>query len=263
MDQNNESFITIEGVTKNYPRNDKTQSLALDKVDLSIKKGEFICLLGPSGCGKTTLLNLIGGFSKPTTGKILIDGELVDKPSVDRITIFQNYGLLPWRSVIKNVELGLEAKKISKEERKTIAEEYLSLVGLTDFSKHHPSELSGGMQQRVAIARALAADPDILLMDEPFGALDAMTRMGIQDEIQRIWSEKKKTIIFVTHDIEEAVFLADRIVIMTPYPGKVKSILKVPLARKRDRTSIDFLKIRDKVFSEFELKAPDCTEYYL
>ena len=263
MDQNSESFITIEGVTKSYLRKDKTQSLALDKVDLSIKRGEFICLLGPSGCGKTTLLNLIAGFNKPTTGKIFIGGELVDKPSIDRITIFQNYGLLPWRSVIKNVELGLEAKKIPKERRKAIAEEYLRLVGLIDFSKHHPSELSGGMQQRVAIARALAVDPDILLMDEPFGALDAMTRMGIQDEIQRIWGEKKKTIIFVTHDIEEAVFLADRIVIMTPYPGKIKSILKVPLARKRDRTSVDFLKIRDKVFSEFELKVPDRMEYYL
>lgn len=263
MDQNSESFITIKGISKSYPRKDKTESLALDKVDLSIRQGEFICLLGPSGCGKTTLLNLIAGFNKPTTGQIHIDGELVNKPSIDRITIFQNYGLLPWRSVLKNVELGLEAKKVSKEERRAIAEEYLSLVGLSNFSKHHPSELSGGMQQRVAIARALAADPDILLMDEPFGALDAMTRMNIQDEIQRIWGEKKKTIIFVTHDIEEAVFLADRIVIMTPYPGKVKSILKVPLARKRDRTSVDFLKIRDKVFSEFELKAPDCTEYYL
>lgn len=263
MDQNNESFITIEGVSKSYPRKDKTQSLALDKVDLSIKRGEFICLLGPSGCGKTTLLNLIAGFNKPTTGKIFIGGEVVDKPSIDRITIFQNYGLLPWRSVIKNVELGLEAKKIPKEGRQAIAEEYLRLVGLIDFSKHHPSELSGGMQQRVAIARALAVDPHILLMDEPFGALDAMTRMGIQDEIQRIWGEKKKTIIFVTHDIEEAVFLADRIVIMTPYPGKIKSILKVPLARKRDRTSVDFLKIRDKVFSEFELKVPDRMEYYL
>ncbi len=157
----------------------------------------------------------------------------------------------------------MESKKLSKKERHDIASKYIDLVGLSKFSKSHPSQLSGGMQQRVAIARALAVDPEIIFMDEPFGALDALTRLKMQDEISNIWEKQKKTIIFVTHDIEEAVFLADRIVIMTPNPGKIKSIISVPLARKRDRTSHDFLKIRDRVFSEFNMKSPDKTEYYI
>lgn len=261
--QTNNTMIKITEVSKSFALKDKILSLALDHVNLSIDQGEFVCLLGPSGCGKTTLLNLIAGFDKPTTGTVTIHDTVVSKPSIGRISIFQNYGLLPWRSVIKNVELGLETKGIPREDRKKIAEEYLELVGLSDFSKHHPAELSGGMQQRVAIARALAINPEVLLMDEPFGALDAMTRMVIQDEIQKIWLQKAKTIVFVTHDIEEAVFLADRIVVMTPYPGKVKSIINVPLARKRDRTSVDFLKIRDRVFKEFKLTISNDIEYYL
>ncbi|HEX3031574.1 MAG TPA: ABC transporter ATP-binding protein [Bacillota bacterium] len=256
-------MISIEGVSRSYPLKDNGTSTALENVDLSIRQGEFICLLGPSGCGKTTLLNLIAGFDKPTSGNITIHGQPVNKPSIDRIAIFQNYGLLPWRTVIKNVEFGLEAKGIGSNERRRIAEEYLKLVGLAEYHKHHPRELSGGMQQRVAIARALAVDPDILFMDEPFGALDAMTRMTMQDEIERIWQEKKKTIIFVTHDIEEAVFLADKIVIMTASPGKMKSIVEVPLGRKRDRTSQEFLNVRTQVFREFELIVQDQIEYYL
>ncbi|SFQ00692.1 ABC transporter ATP-binding protein [Caldicoprobacter faecalis] len=247
-------YISIEKVSKAFTLKDKSTLTVLDKVDLYIKEGESICLLGPSGCGKSTLLNLIAGFDTPSTGTIKIDGDTVTQPSIDRIVIFQNYGLLPWRNVIKNVELGLEAKKLKRKERRRIAEEYIKLVGLSDYKKHHPPQLSGGMQQRVALARALAVEPKILLMDEPFGALDAMTRMHMQDEIERIWQEKKKTIIFVTHDIEEAVFLADRIVIMTPSPGRVKTIIEVPLPRKRDKTSLDFLKIKDKVFTEFNLK---------
>ncbi|MBM7582689.1 NitT/TauT family transport system ATP-binding protein [Caldicoprobacter guelmensis] len=256
-------YISIEKVSKAFTLKDKSTLTVLDKVDLYIKEGEFICLLGPSGCGKSTLLNLIAGFDTPSTGTIKIDGDTVTQPSIDRIVIFQNYGLLPWRNVIKNVELGLEAKKLKRKERRQIAEEYIKLVGLSDYKMHHPPQLSGGMQQRVALARALAVEPKILLMDEPFGALDAMTRMHMQDEIERIWQEKKKTIIFVTHDIEEAVFLADRIVIMTPSPGRVKTIIEVPLPRKRDRTSLDFLKIKDKVFTEFNLKPAETIEYYL
>ncbi|KGK81736.1 ABC transporter ATP-binding protein [Clostridium sp. HMP27] len=258
-------FIKINNISKIYKNNNdkKSEFKSLDNVNLTIEKGEFICLLGPSGCGKSTLLNLIAGFDKPSTGEILIGGNGVKEPSPNYVTIFQNYGLLPWRSVKKNVELGLEAKKISKEERSKIADEYIELVGLSKFSKHHPSQLSGGMQQRVAIARALAVDPEIIFMDEPFGALDAMTRMNMQDEISNIWDKKKKTIIFVTHDIEEAVFLADRIVIMTPGPGKVKSIINVPMGRKRDRTSEEFLKIRDKVFIEFKMKNQFDIEYYV
>lgn len=255
-------YISIEGVSREYFFKGK-RTVSLEKVNLEIKKGEFICLLGPSGCGKTTLLNLIAGFDRPTSGFVKINGEIVTKPSENRITIFQNYGLLPWRNVLKNVELGLESRKADRKERRKIAEEYIELVGLSAYKRHHPAQLSGGMQQRVALARALAVDPEILLMDEPLGALDAMTRMSMQDEIERLWQEKKKTIIFVTHDIEEAVFLADRIVIMTPGPGRVKSVINVPLGRKRDRTGSDFLKIRDRVFAEFELKPADNIEYYL
>ncbi len=255
-------FINIKDVSKEYLTNNSIFK-ALDHVSLQIEKGEFLCLLGPSGCGKTTLLNSVAGFEKVNTGSIQIDGKQVLEPSIRNVTIFQNYGLLPWRTVQKNVELGLESKKVSKKERHDIASKYIDLVGLSKFSKSHPSQLSGGMQQRVAIARALAVDPEIIFMDEPFGALDALTRLKMQDEISNIWEQQKKTIIFVTHDNEEAVFLADRIVIMTPNPGKIKSIISVPLARKRDRTSDDFLKIRDRVFSEFNMKNPDNTEYYI
>ena len=157
----------------------------------------------------------------------------------------------------------MEGKKLPRKERSEIAAKYIDLVGLSKFSKSHPNQLSGGMQQRVSIARALAVDPEILFMDEPFGALDALTRMKMQDEISGIWEEQKKTIIFVTHDIEEAVFLADRVVIMTPNPGKIKNIVNVPLSRKRDRTDPDFIKIRDRIFAEFQLKKPDKTEYYI
>lgn len=253
-------FIKVNDASKIYKNNNK-EFKSLDNINLTIEKGEFICLLGPSGCGKSTLLNIIAGFDSPTNGEVFIDDKPVKEPSPNYVTIFQNYGLLPWRSVKKNVELGLEAKKVSKEERSKIADEYIELVCLTKFSKHHPSQLSGGMQQRVAIARALAVDPEIIFMDEPFGALDAMTRMSMQDEISNIWEQKKKTIIFVTHDIEEAVFLADRIVIMTPGPGKIKSIINVPMRRKRDRTSEEFLKIRDRVFLEFQMKKEIDADY--
>ncbi len=255
-------YIQIEDVSKQYVQK-MANFQALDHVSLNIEKGEFICLLGPSGCGKTTLLNAVAGFDKVNSGRIAIDGKVVTEPSAKHVTIFQNYGLLPWRTVQKNVELGLEGKNLSKKERQNIANKYIKLVGLTDFSQSHPGQLSGGMQQRVAIARALAVVPEIIFMDEPFGALDALTRLNMQEEISAIWESQKKTIIFVTHDIEESVFLADRIVVMTPNPGKIKCIIDVPIARKRDRTSSDFIKIRDKVFTEFEMKKPDKTEYYL
>ena len=206
-------YIEIQNAGKKFIQNGK-EFTALENVSLSIEKGEFICLLCPSGCGKSTLLNAIAGFEPVTEGSIKIDGNEVKEPSVKNVTIFQNYGLLPWRSVLKNVELGLESKKIPKEERKKIAEKYIDLVGLSNFRNSHPRQLSGGMQQRVAIARALAVDPDIIFMDEPFGALDAITRIKLQDDIRKISRDEKKTIIFVTHDIEEAVYLADRIVVL-------------------------------------------------
>lgn len=252
--------IEIKDAGKTFVQNGQ-EFTALEKVNLNIEEGEFICLLGPSGCGKSTLLNAIAGFDPVNHGSIKINGEEVTQPSTRNVTIFQNYGLLPWRSVLKNVELGLEPKGLSKAERKQIAEKYIELVGLTKFKKSHPKQLSGGMQQRVAIARALAVDPDILFMDEPFGALDAITRMKLQDDILNICRNEKKTIIFVTHDIEEAVYLADRIVVMTPNPGKVKSVVTVPLGHHRDRTSGDFWQVRDKIFELFNLKSDTYIEY--
>lgn len=256
-------FIEIKGASRSYYGNDGQETTALDNVNLKIEEGEFICLLGPSGCGKSTLLNLVAGFDQPSKGRIFVKGHQVTQPSMERIAIFQNYGLLPWRSVLRNVTLGLEASGMSAKASKLLAEEYIELVGLSEYKSHHPSQLSGGMQQRVALARALAVDPEILLMDEPLGALDAMTRMSMQDEIERIWWKKRKTIIFVTHDIEEAVFLADRIVIMTSSPGKVKMVMDVPLARKRDRTSQEFLRIRERIFMAFELKGEVAWDYVL
>lgn len=255
--------IKVEDVSKVYTNSDSTEFTALSHVNLEIRQGEFLCLLGASGCGKTTLLNLLAGFEQASSGKITIGDKIVEKPDIQNVTIFQQYGLLPWRTVQKNVELGLESKKLSKEEKKEAALKYIKMVGLEKFRKSYPRQLSGGMQQRVAIARALAVNPEIIFMDEPFGALDAITRMKMQDEVLKIQKEEKKTVIFVTHDIEEAVFLADRIVIMTPNPAKVKCVMNIPLGNYRDRTSLEFLEMRNRVFEQFELKQPDRTEYYI
>ena len=245
-------YIEIQDATKIYEkpggfRSSKESFTALDHISLQIEKGEFICLLGPSGCGKTTLMNSIAGFETLTEGSITIDGQKVKAPSEKYVTIFQNYGLLPWRTVEKNVELGLETLKVPKQERKQIAMKYLQLVGLENFAKRHPAQLSGGQQQRVAIARGLAVDPEILFMDEPFGALDAITRYKLQDDLLHITKSQNKTVIFVTHDIDEAVFLADKIVVMSPNPGRIKAVIPIGLGSHRDRTGGDFLQLRDKV----------------
>ncbi len=255
-------YIEVKDACKNYTQDGK-EFTALDHVSLEVEKGEFICLLGPSGCGKSTLLNALAGFEKVNGGTIRIDGKDVEAPTINHITIFQNYGLLPWRNILKNVELGLESKKTPKKERSEIAKKYLELVGLGGYEKRYPKQLSGGQQQRVAIARGLAVDPDIIFMDEPFGALDAITRMKLQEDILRISREEKKTIIFVTHDIEEAVFLADRIVVMMADPGRIKSIVKVPLGAHRDRTGEEFLYVRDKIFELFNMKSEEYIEYYI
>ena len=255
-------YIEIKDACKNYVQDGK-EFTALDHVSLDIEKGEFICLLGPSGCGKSTLLNALAGFEKVNSGSVKIDGKEVKAPSINNITIFQNYGLLPWRNVLKNVELGLESKKVPKAEREVAAKKYLELVGLSGYEKRYPKQLSGGQQQRVAIARGLAVDPDIIFMDEPFGALDAITRMKLQEDILKISHEENKTIIFVTHDIEEAVFLADRIVVMMADPGRIKSVVKVPLGDKRDRTSENFLYVRDRIFDLFNMKSEGYIEYYI
>jgi NitT/TauT family transport system ATP-binding protein len=216
--------------------------------------GEFVCVLGPSGCGKTTLLRIIAGLEEPTSGKILLKNKEITGPGSDRGMVFQEFGLFPWRSVRKNIEFGLEIRKIPKEERKAISDRYIDLVGLKGFETSHPNELSGGMKQRVGIARALANDPAILLMDEPFGALDAQTRNLMQKELLRIWSEMKKTVVFITHSVDEAVFVADRVVVMSARPGKIKSIFNVEWERPRDRAGVEFASLRKKILAELEIE---------
>jgi NitT/TauT family transport system ATP-binding protein len=236
---------------------------ALEDVSLEVYEGEFLCLLGPSGCGKTTLLNILAGFERPTSGSVLIDGAPVEKPHPRRITIFQEYALLPWRTVLGNVEFGLEMARVPKQQRRRKAKELLDLVGLTGAEGKMTWELSGGMRQRVAVARSLAVDPDVLFMDEPFGALDALTRIRMEEELVRIWLQKKKTIVFVTHDIDEAVYLADRIVVFTALPGRIREIIPASAGRPRDRTGFDFVRLREKVFAALSLGHKEAVEYYL
>ena len=250
--------VEVRGLCKNFGSLE-----VLKNCNFNINRGEFVCVVGPTGCGKTTLMNSIAGFETLTEGSITIDGQKVKAPSEKYVTIFQNYGLLPWRTVEKNVELGLETLKVPKQERKQIAMKYLQLVGLENFAKRHPAQLSGGQQQRVAIARGLAVDPEILFMDEPFGALDAITRYKLQDDLLHITKSQNKTVIFVTHDIDEAVFLADKIVVMSPNPGRIKAVIPIGLGSHRDRTGGDFLQLRDKVFRIFNMKEEDNTEYYI
>ncbi len=207
--------------------------IALDGVTLQIRRGEFISLLGPSGCGKSTLLGIIAGFQAATSGQILQDGTPITKPGPSRTVVFQDYALFGWMTVQQNVEFGLKAKGMPKAERAELARSLIATVHLTGFEDKYPHQMSGGMKQRAAIARALAPDPDILLMDEPFGALDAQTRVLLQEEIARISTEAGKTVVFVTHGIDEAVFLADRVVVMSPRPGRVREEVLVPLPRPR------------------------------
>ncbi|MBQ1689150.1 MAG: ABC transporter ATP-binding protein [Lachnospiraceae bacterium] len=255
-------YIEIQDVSIDYKQKNTVQKV-IEHVNFEVEKGEFICLLGPSGCGKSTLLNAMAGFLKPSEGKIVIDGQEVLKPSLSYVTIFQNYGLLPWKTVLKNVELGLETKKIPRKQRKEIALKYIDMVGLKDAVHKRPNQLSGGMQQRVAIARALAVDPEVIFMDEPFGALDAITRMKLQDDILEINQETGKTIIFVTHDIEEAVFLADRIVVLDANPGRIGGIVNIHLPKHRNRTSDSFVLARDKVYDLLKMKKEELIEYYI
>ncbi|MDR2442857.1 MAG: ABC transporter ATP-binding protein, partial [Deltaproteobacteria bacterium] len=228
-------LIELSDVSKIFDDGLRPPWQSLSGVNIGVEKGEFVCFVGPSGCGKTTLVNLMAGFDKPTSGQITIGGQRVTQPSIRYVTIFQDYGLLPWRTVKKNVELGLESQKIGKSERAEKVEGLIKRVGLELFSKYLPWQLSGGMRQRVAIARALAVDPEIIFMDEPLGSLDALTRMSMQEEILSLKSEKGTTIVFVTHDVDEAVFMADRIVVMTPGPGRIKKIFPVDLPHQRDR----------------------------
>ncbi len=262
------SYIKIDHVTTVYG-NGKNAVTALKDVSLDIMKGEFICLIGASGCGKSTLLNSIAGFEKISSGSISIAGKPVTKPRIEYITIFQNYGLLPWRTVLANVQLGMKKVGIPKQEWDERARKYIKQVGLEGFEKRYPHQLSGGQQQRVAIARALAVDPDVLFMDEPFGALDAITRAKLQDDVLNLAKEEKKTIVFVTHDIEEAVYLADRIVVLQPNPGRIKGIVNirsnVRTSKGADRTSPLFLNGRKRVFEilDMDKKSDHPIEYFI
>ena len=232
--QSSDIQIDISNVGKIYhSQGTDAPVTALDGVSLRIRRGEFISLLGPSGCGKSTLLNIVAGFQSATSGQILQNGRKITKPDPSRTVVFQDYALFGWMTVQQNVEFGLKAKGMPKAQRAELARSLIATVQLSGFEDKFPHQMSGGMKQRAAIARALAPDPDILLMDEPFGALDAQTRVLLQEEIARISSETKKTVIFVTHGIDEAIFLADRVVVMSPRPGRVREEVLVPLPRPR------------------------------
>ena len=233
--------IEVKNVSFEYTV-DSGRVLAIKDINFSVRQSEFLCLLGPSGCGKTTILNILAGLLRPTSGEIRIGDAPIDSNRQNRGVVFQDFAqLFPWRTARHNVEFGLEMRGVDKATRETTALEFLRLVGLEKFADVFPHQLSGGMQQRVAIARSLAYNPQVLLMDEPFAALDALTRDDMQRLLADVWRETRKTVIYVTHNVAEAVYLADRVIVMTPHPGKVKSEVPIALARPRDPLSVDFL----------------------
>ena len=248
--------LRLESVVKEFPiRGTRESLLVLDHADLSIDAGDFVVLLGPSGCGKSTLLNLVAGFLRPTRGRVLHDGVEITRPDRRRTVVFQDYALFAWMTVQRNVEFGLKAQGMPEARRAEVAHRFLSLVRLTGFEDRYPHEISGGMKQRAAIARALAPDPDVLLMDEPFGALDAQTRVLLQEEVARISAEAGKTVLFVTHSIEEAVFLADRIVVMSAHPGRIRATYRVSLPRPRSsatRALPEFLQLSQELWESLK-----------
>ncbi|HEV3485448.1 MAG TPA: ABC transporter ATP-binding protein [Vicinamibacterales bacterium] len=223
----------------------------LEEIDLAVAAGEFVCILGPSGCGKSTLLNIVAGFLAPTEGKVTIDGEAVTGPDPRRIFVFQERGVFPWLTVEENIGFGL-FRAGEREKRERIAY-YVQLVGLAGFEKAYPRELSGGMKQRLEVARALAVNPDVLYLDEPFGALDSITRLQMRRELLRIWQAERKTILFVTHDIEESVQLADRVVVLSARPGRVRRIVNIDIPHPRDLSDPRYLALRDTIFAEIGL----------
>lgn len=238
--------IKIDHVTKIF-QGQGQDVIALKDITFNIPKGQFVCLLGPSGCGKSTLLNGIAGFSLPTEGEIIVDDKIITEPGPDRGMVFQEYALFPWMTVEENIEFGLKIRKESKEKIRKTVSQLLETLKLTDFRDRFPKDLSGGMRQRVAIARVLALDSQIMLMDEPFGALDSLTRRNLQDELIKMWSEFKKTIVFVTHSIEESIYLADRIIVMSYRPGTVKKDITVELPRPRNPASPEFNDLKKEI----------------
>ncbi len=236
-------ILDVRGVGKTYELNGQKIE-ALRDANLTVKKGEFVCLIGASGCGKSTLLRIVAGFEPPSAGQALMWDKPVDGPAPDRGMVFQDYGLFPWLTVRQNIGFGPQSRGLPKQDVRDTAERFVNMVGLTRFADAYPHQLSGGMKQRVAIARVLANDADMVLMDEPFGALDAMTRERLQDELLDIWQRTKLTVLFVTHSIEEAIFLADRVVVMEPGPGRIASEHRIELPRPRDVASPEFNEVR-------------------
>ena len=250
LDKNGIPKVSLQDLTLSYKTSSGQRLLALDHINLKINSGEFVCIVGPSGCGKSTLLHLIAGLHPPMSGSVLVDDKLVAGPGTDRILIFQELGLFPWLKVGENVEFGMKMKGMSKAERREKTEHYLRLVHLLQFKDSYTHQLSGGMRQRVALARALATEPDVLLMDEPFAALDAQTRDLLHDELERIWTETGRTVIFVTHNVREAVRLGDRVVLFTFRPGRIKREFLIELPRPRHLEDATVAKMAGEVLQE-------------
>jgi len=247
-----ETIITAQGIGKEFVSPSGARFQALDAIDMEISANEFVCIVGPSGCGKSTLLRIMAGLDKASTGRALYRDRPIDAPGRDIGMVFQEYSLFPWLTVAQNVALGPDLAGRPKDECLGLARKYLEIVGMGASADAHPHELSGGMRQRVAIARALANDPDVLLMDEPFGALDAHTRILLQRELLALWEKNRKTIVFVTHGVDEAVYLADRIIVMSAHPGRIKDIIQVDLPRPRSRSMPRFGELCDQILQELE-----------
>jgi NitT/TauT family transport system ATP-binding protein len=244
-------FIEARNITLVFKSKNRDPVTALSNFDLAVGRGEFVSVVGPSGCGKSTFLNMLLGLIRPDSGAMQLNGTPITGPGQERAMVFQEFGLLPWRTVTANVELGLELKGVPAAQRAKRAMELIELVGLKGFASHYPHELSGGMKQRVGLARALATEPEVLLMDEPFAALDAQTRDLMQMELLQIWERTHKTVLFVTHSIEEAAYLSDRVIVMTARPGRTKDILKIDLPRPRDyemRLTPEFNEIKSRIW---------------
>ncbi len=255
------ALIEIKNVFRTYIDTNDNKVEALNDVSLSIQKGEFVSIIGSSGCGKTTLLRLLAGLDAPNMGSLTIDGHEIKNPDPERGYVFQQGSLFPWLTVEKNIASGLKARGVYKKQKADVAQ-YIELIGLKGFEKAYPHQISGGMAQRVAIARALINRPTALLLDEPMGALDSFTRADLQDKLLELWKEYKTTMILVTHDVDEAIYLSDRIVIMTPRPGKISEILDVKLPRPRNRADVEFSVLRSKILEKLHLaSAKQAPEY--
>ncbi|NPV53222.1 MAG: ABC transporter ATP-binding protein [Firmicutes bacterium] len=254
--------IVLSNISKVFPG--VQEVVALADINLTVKDGEFLSILGPSGCGKSTLLEIIAGLQLASSGEVLVDGKSVDEPSPDIGVVFQDSSLYPWRSVIENIELGPEIRGIPRRSRREVVEKYIDMVKLKGFEKRYPHQLSGGMRQRVGLARSLANNPRVLLMDEPFAAVDHLTRLQLQDDLLEIWGKEKKTIVFITHDVTEAVFLGDRVVLLTPRPGQIQKIFAVPVKRPRSRGDPELLAIQDKIYRLiYGVRSEEDLEYIL